>query len=104
MVNMDQEKLKAMAAELAKGIKSEKDLGLLSQQLMKLTVETSLNAELDEHLGYQKHDPAGHGSGNSRNGSSRKRLEGQYGEVEIDAPRHRNSSFEPQFVKKAKAV
>ena len=100
---MDQEKLKAMATELAKGIKSEKDLGLLSQQLMKLTVETALNAELDEHLGYQKHDPAGHGSGNSRNGSSRKRLKGQYGEVEIDAPRDRNSSFEPQFVKKGQS-
>lgn len=101
--NMDQEKLKAMAAELAKGIKSEKDLGLLSQQLMKLTVETALNAELDEHLGYAKHDPAGHGSGNSRNGSSRKRLKGQYGEVEIDTPRDRNSSFEPQFVKKGQS-
>jgi len=100
---MDQEKLKAMAAELAKGIKSEKDLGLLSQQLMKLTVETALNAELDEHLGYAKHDPAGHGSGNSRNGSSRKRLKGQYGEVEIDTPRDRNSSFEPQFVKKGQS-
>ena len=100
---MDQETLKAMATELAKGIKSEKDLGLLSQQLMKLTVETALNAELDEHLGYQKHDPAGHGSGNSRNGSSRKRLKGQYGEVEIDAPRDRNSSFEPQFVKKGQS-
>ena len=100
---MDQEKLKALAAELAKGIKSEKDLGLLSQQLMKLTVETALNAELDEHLGYPKHDPAGNGSGNSRNGSSRKRLKGQYGEVEIDAPRDRNSSFEPQFVKKGQS-
>lgn len=100
---MDQEKLKALAAELAKGIKSEKDLGLLSQQLMKLTVETALNAELDEHLGYPKHDPAGNGSGNSRNGSSRKRLKGQYGEVDIDAPRDRNSSFEPQFVKKGQS-
>jgi putative transposase len=102
-MSMDQEKLKALAAELAKGIKSEKDLGLLSQQLMKLTVETALNAELDEHLGYLKHDPAGNGSGNSRNGSSRKRLKGQYGEVEIDAPRDRNSSFEPQFVKKGQS-
>jgi len=102
-MNMDQEKLKAMAAELAKGIKSEKDLGLLSQQLMKLTVETALNAELDEHLGYPKHDPGGNGSGNSRNGSSRKRLKGQYGEVDIETPRDRNSSFEPQFVKKGQS-
>ena len=62
---VDQEKLKAMAAELAKDIKSEKDLGALTQQLVKLTVETALNAELDEHLGYEKHAPAGRGSGNS---------------------------------------
>ena len=52
---LDQEKLKAMAAELAKDIKSERDLGALTQQLVKLTVETALNAELDEHLGYEKH-------------------------------------------------
>jgi transposase-like protein len=52
---VDQEKLKAMAAELAEDIKSEKDLGALTQQLVKLTVETALNAELDEHLGYEKH-------------------------------------------------
>ena len=50
---LDQEKLKAMAAELAKDIKSEKDLGALTQQLVKLTVETALYAELDEHLGYE---------------------------------------------------
>lgn len=47
---MDQDKLKALAAELAKDIKSEKDLGTLTQQLIKLTVETALNAEMDEHL------------------------------------------------------
>ncbi len=67
---LDQEKLKAMAAELAKDIKSEKDLGALTQQLVKLTVETALNAELDEHLGYEKHAPEGRGTGNSRNGYS----------------------------------
>jgi transposase-like protein len=49
-MQLDQEKLKAMAAELAKDIKSEKDLGALTQQLIKMTVETALNAELDEHL------------------------------------------------------
>lgn len=52
---MDQNKLKALAADLAKDIKSEKDLGTLTQQLIKLTVETALNAEMDEHLGYEKH-------------------------------------------------
>lgn len=97
---MNQEKLKALVAELSKDIKSEKDLGALTQQLVKLTVETALNAELDEHLGYDKHDPAGRGSGNSRNGTTPKRLKGQHGEVPIDTPRDRNGSFEPQFVRK----
>lgn len=67
---VDQEKLKALPAELAKDIKSEKDLGALTQKLVKLTVETALNAELDEHLGYEKHAPTGRGTGNSRNGSA----------------------------------
>ncbi|MEA3270909.1 MAG: IS256 family transposase, partial [Pseudomonadota bacterium] len=85
---------------LAKGLKSEADLGDLTQQLMKMTVEAALGAELDDHLGYDKHDPAGRGSGNSRNGTSSKRLKGQHGEVEIDAPRDRAGTFEPQFVRK----
>ena len=83
---MDQDKLKALAAELAKDIKSEKDLGTLTQQLIKLTVETALNAEMDEHLGYEKHAPQGRGTGNNRNGYSTKRLKGQHGEVTIQAP------------------
>ncbi len=60
--DMDQNKLKALAAELAKDIKSEQDLSALTQQLVKLTVETALNAELDEHLGYEKHAPEGRGT------------------------------------------
>ena len=102
-MQLDQEKLKAMAAELAKDIKSEKDLGALTQQLIKMTVETALNAELDEHLGYEKHAPEGRGTGNSRNGYSAKRLKGQHGEVSIQAPRDRNGSFEPQFVRKGQS-
>jgi len=100
---MDQDKLKALAAELAKDIKSEKDLGTLTQQLIKLTVETALNAEMDEHLGYEKHALQGRGTGNNRNGYSTKRLKGQHGEVTIQAPRDRNSSFEPQFVRKGQS-
>ena len=64
------------------------------------TVETALIAELDKHLGYEKHAPAGRGSGNSRNGTTSKRLKGQHGDVPIDTPRDRNGSFEPQFVRK----
>ena len=96
---MDQEKLKALAADLAKDLKSEKDLGALTQQLVKLTVETALNAELDEHLGYDKHQVSE--TANSRNGYTRKTVKGQHGEVEIQAPRDRDASFEPQFVKKS---
>ncbi|WVM92988.1 transposase [Halopseudomonas pachastrellae] len=51
-----------------------------------MTVEAALGAELDDHLGYDKHDPAGRGSGNSRNGTTRKRLKGQHGEVDIERP------------------
>ena len=57
-IELDDKKLKAFAEELAKGIKTEKDLGDLTSQLVKLTVETALSAELDEHLGYEKHDPS----------------------------------------------
>lgn len=65
-----------------------------------MTVEAALGAELDEHLGYAKHDANGRGSGNSRNGTSSKRLKGQHGEVEISVPRDRAGSFAPQFVRK----
>lgn len=86
--------------ELAKSIKSEKDLAALSKHLLKLTVERAMNAELEEHLGYEKHSVEGKNSGNSRNGFSSKTLKGNFGEVEIETPRDRNSSFEPQIIRK----
>lgn len=55
----DQARLKAMAAELAKNVKSKKDLGALTRQLVKLTVETALGAEMEEHLGYEKQGQKG---------------------------------------------
>jgi putative transposase len=73
--------------------------GLL-KQLTKALVERAMEAELTTHLGYEKHDPVGYGSGNSRNGKSRKRLQGDFGEVEIEVPRDRSASFEPQIVPK----
>jgi transposase-like protein len=84
---MDREKLKALAKELAKDIKTEADLNMLSRELVKLTVETALNAELTEHLGYEKHSDSKPGRGNTRNGSTAKRLKGTHGEVEIHATR-----------------
>lgn len=99
-LSMDREKLKALAAELAKDIKTEADLNALSRELLKLTVETALNAELTEHLGYEKHGDSKLGRGNARNGSTPKRLKGQHGDVEILTPRDREGSFEPQLVRK----
>lgn len=57
-ITMDRQKLQAIAAELAKVIKTEADLNALSRELLKLTVETALNAELTDHLGYEKHASA----------------------------------------------
>ena len=56
---MDDKKLEALAKELAKDIKSEKDRSALSRRLVKLTVETALNAEIEDHLGYPKNNPDG---------------------------------------------
>jgi putative transposase len=86
--------------ELARGVKSERDLAALTQDLLKITVEASLNAEMDDHLGYAKHSPEGYGSGNSRNGYGTKKLKSGHGVIEIETPRDRNGSFEPQFVAK----
>jgi len=97
---IDHAKLKAMAKELAKDIKSEADLSALSRELLKLTVETALGAEMEQHLGYPKHAAEGRGSGNSRNGYTAKKLKSQHGEVEIETPRDRNGTFEPQLVQK----
>lgn len=71
--------------------------GLL-KQLTKALVERAMQAELTHHLGYGKHDPAGRGSGNSRNGSSKKIIQGDFGQAEIEVPRDRNGSFQPQIV------
>jgi len=96
----DDLELQALAKELAKNVKSQKDLSDLTSKLVKMTVEAALNSEMEEHLGYTKNSPQGHNTGNNRNGHSRKRLIGDHGEVEIETPRDRNGQFEPQLVKK----
>ena len=73
--------------------------GLL-KQLTKAVLERAMQAELTEHLGYVKHDPAGYQSGNSRNGATKKTLKGDFGEISLDTPRDRNGSFEPKIVGK----
>lgn len=73
--------------------------GLL-KQLTKALSERVLQAELTDHLGYEKHDPAGYKSGNSRNGRSRKKVKGEFGEIELETPRDRNGTFEPKLIGK----
>lgn len=97
---MDRTKLQALANELAKDIKTEADLNALSRELLKLTVETALSAELTEHLGYEKHGDSRPARGNARNGTTPKRLKSQHGDVEIETPRDREGSFEPQLLRK----
>lgn len=99
-IAMNEKDMRALAAELAKNIKTEKDLSDFSKQLKKMTVEAALGAEMEAHLGYAKHDPEGHHTGNSRNGYSAKTLKGDHGEVEIEVPRDRNGTFEPLLIRK----
>ena len=89
--------------ELLQGYSAPQDLlgeeGLF-KQLKKKLLERALGAELSEHLGYEKGDPAGRGSGNNRNGHSSKTVLGDDGAIELAIPRDRNGSFEPQIVAK----
>lgn len=68
--------------------------------MIKAVLERGLQAELSDHLGYEKHDPSGNGSGNSRNGSTPKTLRSEVGSIDLDTPRDRNGTFEPQLVPK----
>jgi len=95
---MNKKELEAFAREAAKSIKTEKDLSDFSRMLKKITVETALNAELDDHLGYERHETST--NNNSRNGYSSKTLISEDGTFEVDVPRDREGSFEPQLVKK----
>src|SRR5690348_2737877 len=94
---------KEVLDELIQDYQKPEDLigetGLL-KQLTKALMERALNAELTHHLGYEKHDPAGYNSGNSRNGGSAKTVRGEFGEITIETPRDRNASFEPQILRK----
>jgi transposase-like protein len=73
--------------------------GLLSQ-VTKAVLERALAEEMTGHLGYEKHDPAGRGSGNSRNGTTAKTVLTDVGAVDLAVPRDRSGSFEPQIVRK----
>lgn len=89
--------------ELLSGVKTADELfakGGLFQELKKRALERMLEAEMTEHLGYEKHAPEGFDGGNSRNGHGTKRVITRDGEVELDVPRDRDGSFEPVVVAK----
>jgi putative transposase len=69
-------------------------------EMLKRSLEAGLRAELTSHLGYEKGDPAGQGSGNSRNGTTPKRLGTEVGDLDLATPRDRNGTFDPQLVGK----
>jgi transposase-like protein len=83
----------------AEGLSIGGEGGLLAQ-LMKLVLEASLEGELDAHLGYAKHDPAGRDGGNSRNGHRAKTVFTEAGPVQVEVPRDRDGSFTPRIVRK----
>jgi putative transposase len=83
----------------AEGVSLTGPGGLLGQ-LTKVVLESALDGEMDAHLGYRKHDPAGDGSGNSRNGRRAKTVLTEAGPVGIEVPRDRDASFAPVIVPK----
>ncbi len=90
--------------ELAKLLMADcKTTGDVQAKLKRLfagTIEQMLEAEMDEHLGYEKNSVEGNNSGNSRNGYGKKTISSDYGECEIAVPRDRNGEFEPKVIEK----
>ena len=95
-----QNEIQMFIKELAKECNSVEDVQEKLRDLFKDTLQEIFEAEMDEHLGYTKHDNAGDNSGNSRNGYSKKTVKSRFGESEVQIPRDRNGTFEPKIVKK----
>lgn len=94
------ERAKELVKLLAQECSSMEDIHTMLKNLFRGTIEQMLEAEMDEHLGYEKHSPAGDQSGNSRNGYNQKTIQTQMGKTEIKIPRDRNGEFEPQLIEK----
>jgi putative transposase len=99
MAEIRQELLEELLADYEKPEYLVGPDGLL-RDLFKRLIETAAGAELTEHLGYERGDPAGRGSGDNRNGTTSKTLVTEHGDVTVDMPRDRESSFEPRIVAK----
>jgi transposase-like protein len=95
-----QERKQELIRDLAKECGSIQDVQNLLKELFKGTLEEMLEAEMDEHLGYGKHDNEGDHSGNSRNGYGKKTIQTQLGKTELQIPRDRRGEFEPKIISK----
>ena len=100
----DEPAMRDWAAELvararAEGVELTGDNGLLTG-LVRQVLQTGLEVEMTDHLGYERHAVEGRGTGNSRNGSTSKTVTTEVGKVDLRVPRDRDASFEPQTVRK----
>lgn len=98
----EDEELNALLDSLVRGKSPEEILGDagLIRELTKRLAERALEGEMTAHLGYEKHAPQGRNGGNSRNGRARKRVKSGTAELEIEVPRDRAGTFEPQLIRK----
>lgn len=94
----DKTDLKQLAEQMAKHVSSFEDMKAFQKQLMQSFIDTALESEMEEHLGYAKHEKAG--KANSRNGHIKKTVQSDTGELKIATPRDREGKFEPVLVKK----
>lgn len=102
MAEKNKQEVDALLDRLLEGKRPEEVVGQggLLEDLTKRLLERALEGELTEHLGYEKHATEGRNGGNSRNGRTTKRVKTDAGEVEIEVPRDRDGTFEPQLVPK----
>jgi transposase-like protein len=97
---MSEEKFQ-LPKDFFKQFKNKEEFHSFFQSMFKEGVQQMLQSELDEHLGYEKNDPTGNNSGNSRNGSSKKTVKSEsLGDMVLNIPRDRNSTFEPKLIPK----
>jgi putative transposase len=101
---METEQLKQLLKEHVKQQKTTTGISNLLQEVFREAVQEMLKAEMDNHLGYEKHAPEAAEYANNRNGKSRKKVRSKLGELTIEVPRDRDSSFEPQIVPKRKRI
>jgi putative transposase len=95
---LDRDELKKLLKK--KGVKSLDDFNAFMREVSKEVVETLLEGELTDHLGYEKHDQKAKATDNTRNGFTAKTVKSKYGEIGLDVPRDRQSDFDPQIIRK----